>query len=77
MWLPQIAEVYRELRGKRLHRRISFSNYLQFGVDDKQQIAALKPNPNLLSRDVSWRALPKEGARYMAKQNQQRSNHYS
>lgn len=45
MWLPQIAEVYMELRGKRLHRRISFSNYLLFAVDDKQQIAAPKPNP--------------------------------
>ena len=45
MWLPQKAEVYMELRGKRLHRRISFSNYLLFAVDDKQQIAAPKPNP--------------------------------
>ena len=46
MWLPQTAEVYMELRGKRLRRRISFSNYLLFAVDDKQQIAAPKATPS-------------------------------
>jgi len=45
MWLPETAEVYSELRGKRVHRRLSFSNYLLFSVDDKQQIAAPKTNP--------------------------------
>ncbi|HYL83059.1 MAG TPA: tetratricopeptide repeat protein [Candidatus Angelobacter sp.] len=45
MWLPQTAEVYSELRGKRIHRRLSFSNYLLFAVDDKQQIAAPKASP--------------------------------
>ncbi|PYT83083.1 MAG: hypothetical protein DMG40_03655 [Acidobacteria bacterium] len=45
MWLPQTAEVYMEVRGKRLHRRISFNNYLLFAIDDKQQISAPKSNP--------------------------------
>ncbi|HKW62666.1 MAG TPA: hypothetical protein VJN89_08990 [Candidatus Acidoferrum sp.] len=42
MWLPQAAEVYMGLKGKHIHRRISFSNYLLFAVDDKQQIATPK-----------------------------------
>ncbi len=40
MWLPQIAEVFYDWRGRRTHRRHSFKNYLLFSVDDKQQIAA-------------------------------------
>ena len=39
MWLPQSAEVFYDWRGKRIHRRHSFSNYLLFAVDEKQQIA--------------------------------------
>lgn len=45
MWLPQVAEIFSELRGKRIHRKVSFSNYLLFSVDDKQQIAAPKASP--------------------------------
>lgn len=39
MWLPQTAEVYYDWRGKRMHRRHSFGNYLLFAVDEKQKIA--------------------------------------
>jgi tetratricopeptide (TPR) repeat protein len=39
LWLPKTAEVYYDWRGKRTYRRHSFSNYLLFAVDDKQQIA--------------------------------------
>ena len=39
MWLPQIAEVFYDWRGRRSHRRHSFKNYLLFTVDDKQQIS--------------------------------------
>ena len=39
MWLPQIAEVFYDWRGRRSHRRHSFKNYLLFSVDDKEQIA--------------------------------------
>jgi tetratricopeptide (TPR) repeat protein len=42
MWLPQSAEVYYDWRGKRIHRRHSFSNYMLFAVDEKQQIAEPK-----------------------------------
>ena len=42
MWLPQTAEVYYDWRGKRFHRVHSFSNYLLFSVEDKQQITVPK-----------------------------------
>jgi tetratricopeptide (TPR) repeat protein len=45
MWLPQTAEVYCELKGRRIHQRMSFSNYLLFAVDDKQQISSPKTSP--------------------------------
>ena len=38
LWLPQNAEIYFDWRGLRVHRRHSFSNYVLFSVDDKQQI---------------------------------------
>ncbi|MGB6497178.1 MAG: tetratricopeptide repeat protein [Candidatus Acidiferrum sp.] len=42
MWLPQSADVYYDWKGKRIHRRHSFSNYMLFAVDDKQKISAPK-----------------------------------
>ena len=42
MWLPQIAEVHYDWRGRRSHRRHSFRNYLLFSVDEKQRISAPK-----------------------------------
>jgi tetratricopeptide (TPR) repeat protein len=42
MWLPQSAEVYYDWRGRRIHRRHSFSNYMLFAVDDKQKITVPK-----------------------------------
>ena len=42
MWLPANVEVYYDWRGRRVHRRHSFSNYLLFSVDDKQRISAPK-----------------------------------
>lgn len=42
MWLPQSAEVYYDWKGRRIHRRHSFSNYLLFAVDDKQKISVPK-----------------------------------
>ena len=42
MWVPQTAEVFYDWRGKRIHRRHSFSNYMLFAVDEKQQIAEPK-----------------------------------
>jgi hypothetical protein len=45
MWLPQTAEVYSDWRGKRIHQRMSFSNYLLFAVDDKEKISSPKIDP--------------------------------
>lgn len=42
LWLPQSAEVYFDWRGRQIHRRHSFSNYLLFGVDEKERIGAPK-----------------------------------
>lgn len=42
MWLPQIAEVYFDWQGKRVHRRHSFDNYMLFSVDEKQKISEPK-----------------------------------
>jgi len=42
MWLPQSAEVYYDWRGRRSHRRHSFSNYFLFSVDEKQRISQPK-----------------------------------
>jgi tetratricopeptide (TPR) repeat protein len=42
MWLPQVAEVYFDWRGQRLHRRHSFDNYMLFSVEEKQKISEPK-----------------------------------
>jgi len=42
MWLPQSAEVYSDWRGKRMHRRHSFSNFMLFSVDEEQSISEPK-----------------------------------
>jgi hypothetical protein len=45
MWLPQSAELYCDWKGRRMHRRLSFSNYLLFSVDEKQKISEPKAGP--------------------------------
>jgi len=42
MWLPQSAELYSDWKGRRMHRRLSFSHYLLFSVDEKQKISEPK-----------------------------------
>ena len=42
LWLPQSAELYSDWRGKRMHRRHSFSNYILFSVDEKESISEPK-----------------------------------
>jgi hypothetical protein len=42
MWLPASAELYYDWRGRRVHRRHNFSNYMLFSVDDKQRISRPK-----------------------------------
>jgi len=40
LWLPKSADWYCSISGKRFHRRHTFSQFLLFSVDDKQQISA-------------------------------------
>ena len=42
LWLPRSAEVYFDWLGRRVHRRLSYSDYVLFSVDDKQLIKAPK-----------------------------------
>lgn len=42
MWLPQSAELYSDWKGRRMHRRLSFSDYLLYSVDEKQKISMPK-----------------------------------
>jgi tetratricopeptide (TPR) repeat protein len=51
MWLPQIAEVFYQWKGRRVHRQHRFSNYLLFSVEDKQRISAPKGQPEPASED--------------------------
>jgi hypothetical protein len=40
MWLPMTADIYIDLKGRRIRRKNAFSNYLLFSVDEKQNISA-------------------------------------
>jgi hypothetical protein len=52
IWLPQTADLVSERRGKRLHERISFSDYLLFSIDNKQELSAPKPQEWLSSERI-------------------------
>jgi hypothetical protein len=58
MWLPQSAEVFYDWKGRRIHRRHSFSNYLLFGVEDKQKITV--PKVDKAPADSAASELPKQ-----------------
>ncbi len=45
IWVPQTAELYSDLKGKRVHQRMTFGKYTLFSVDEKQKIAAPKSDP--------------------------------
>jgi tetratricopeptide (TPR) repeat protein len=38
LWLPANTDIYFDYRGKRVHRRHSFSDFLLFSIEDKQKI---------------------------------------
>jgi tetratricopeptide (TPR) repeat protein len=42
IWLPMTADIYFELRGRRIRRTNVFQKYLLFSVDEKQNISAPK-----------------------------------
>jgi len=54
IWLPQTADLVSERRGKRFHERITFSDYLLFAVDNKQEIASPKPKEWLSGSEICW-----------------------
>ena len=45
MWLPQTAEVYSDWKGKRFHRRLVFSDFFLFAVEERQKISIPTPTP--------------------------------
>jgi|HubBroStandDraft_2_1064218.scaffolds.fasta_scaffold18327_2 tetratricopeptide (TPR) repeat protein len=49
LWLPKSADWYASLSGRRYHRRHTFSHFLLFSVDDKQEIS--KPNEPVKSSE--------------------------
>jgi tetratricopeptide (TPR) repeat protein len=59
MWLPQSAEVFYDWKGRRIHRRHSFSHYLLFAVDDKQKITVPKVDEAPVIGGPSDSAAPK------------------
>ena len=58
MWLPRTAEVFYDLKGRRTHRRHSFSSYLLFSVDDKQRITVPKIETEPSTKSASEPAKP-------------------
>lgn len=58
LWLPQSAELFFDLGGRRVHRRHHFSNYMLFSVDEKQKIAAPPMNVESDASPVSPTSQP-------------------
>ena len=42
LWLPRSVELYFDWKGMRVHRRLSYENYLLFSVDEKERIDSPK-----------------------------------
>ena len=53
LWLPQSAELYSDLKGKRIHQLMNFSDYLLFAVDQSQKISVPEPVPERVPESVS------------------------
>jgi hypothetical protein len=54
VWLPVAAEFVCERKGKRIHERVTFTDYLLFAIDNKQQIAVPKiQKENLIQQLVA------------------------
>ena len=41
-WLPATTDFYTEFRGKRIHRRLTYSDYVLFSVEERQKIGSPK-----------------------------------
>ena len=44
MWVPQSADFYTDLKGRRIRQRTNFYRYFLFAVDEKQKISAPSPD---------------------------------
>ncbi len=54
VWLPVAAEFVCERKGKRIHERLTFTDYLLFAIDNQQQINVPKiPKENLIQQLVA------------------------
>lgn len=58
MWLPQTADVYFDWQGHRIHRRHSYSDYLLFSIDDKQQIASPEKEKRASDASATSKSVP-------------------
>src|SRR5437667_4134701 len=56
MWLPASADIYFDLRGRRIRRRNTFTNYVLFTVNEKQSISAPKESKSADDPSTSVRA---------------------
>jgi len=56
LWLPAETDIYFDYKGKRVHRRHSFSDFLLFSVEDKQKIG--KPKETEAPAPVTGAANP-------------------
>jgi len=53
MWLPASADIYFDLRGRRIRRKNTFTNYLLFTVNERQSISAPKESKSEDDRSTS------------------------
>jgi len=58
MWLPRTAEIFYDLKGRRVHRRHSFNSYMLFSVDDHQRITVPKVDEAPSAKSPSEAAKP-------------------
>ena len=49
LWLPSSTDLYLDFRGRRIHRRHTYENYLLFSVQDKQNIS--KPKESKIRKE--------------------------
>jgi len=60
LWLPKTAEVFNELKGRRIHRRHSFGDFMLFSLDDRQKINAprIPTTDDATEKALQYRQIP-------------------
>jgi hypothetical protein len=58
--LPKTAEVFNELKGRRIHRRHSFGDFMLFSLDDRQKINAprIPTTDDATEKALQYRQIP-------------------